>query len=39
MLAALIVIGGIGFAFERLVFGSLERNTIQRWGMSRAAKG
>ncbi len=39
MLAALIVIGGIGFAFERLVFGSLERNTIQRWGMSRVAKG
>jgi NitT/TauT family transport system permease protein len=39
MLAALIVIGGIGFAFERLVFGSLERATIQRWGMSRAAKG
>jgi NitT/TauT family transport system permease protein len=39
MLAALIVIGAIGFAFERLVFGSIERATIQRWGMSRAAKG
>jgi NitT/TauT family transport system permease protein len=39
MLAALIVIGAIGFAFERLVFGSLERATIQRWGMSRVAKG
>jgi NitT/TauT family transport system permease protein len=39
MLAALIVIGGIGFAFERLVFGSIERATIQRWGMSRVAKG
>ena len=39
MLAALIVIGGIGFVFEKLVFGSLERATIQRWGMSRAAKG
>jgi NitT/TauT family transport system permease protein len=39
MLAALIVIGGIGFAFERLVFGSIERATVQRWGMSRAAKG
>jgi NitT/TauT family transport system permease protein len=39
MLSALIVIGAIGFAFERLVFGSLERNTIQRWGMSRVAKG
>jgi NitT/TauT family transport system permease protein len=39
MLAALIVIGGIGFVFERVVFGSLERATVQRWGMSRAAKG
>jgi NitT/TauT family transport system permease protein len=39
MLAALIVIGGIGFAFERLVFGSIERATVQRWGMSRAANG
>jgi len=39
MLAALIVIGGIGFLFERMVFGSLERATIQRWGMSRVAKG
>ena len=39
MLAALVVIGAIGFAFERLVFGSIERATTQRWGMSRAAKG
>jgi len=39
MLAALIVIGGIGFVFERLVFGSLERATVQRWGMTRVAKG
>jgi NitT/TauT family transport system permease protein len=39
MLAALIVIGAIGFVFERLVFGSLERATVQRWGMSRVAKG
>jgi NitT/TauT family transport system permease protein len=39
MLAALIVIGAIGFAFERLVFGSIEKATIQRWGMSRVAKG
>jgi NitT/TauT family transport system permease protein len=38
MLAALIVIGGIGFGFERLVFGSLERMTVLRWGMVRAAK-
>ena len=39
MLAALAVIGAIGFLFERLVFGSLERATVQRWGMVRAAKG
>jgi NitT/TauT family transport system permease protein len=38
MLASLVVIGGIGFVFERLVFGSLERATVVRWGMMRAAK-
>jgi NitT/TauT family transport system permease protein len=38
MLASLIVIGFIGFAFERLVFGSLERATVMRWGMVRSAK-
>jgi NitT/TauT family transport system permease protein len=39
MLASLAVIGGIGFAFERLVFGSLERATVLRWGMVRTVKG
>jgi NitT/TauT family transport system permease protein len=39
MLASLVVIGGIGFAFERLVFGSIEKATVQRWGMVREAKG
>jgi NitT/TauT family transport system permease protein len=39
MLASLVVIGGIGFAFERLVFGSVEKATVQRWGMVRTAKG
>jgi NitT/TauT family transport system permease protein len=39
MLAALVVIGFIGFAFERLVFGTLEQRTVQRWGMVRVAKG
>ncbi len=39
MLASLVVIGAIGFVFERLVFGSLERATVLRWGMVRAAKG
>jgi NitT/TauT family transport system permease protein len=39
MLAALAVIGAIGFLFERLVFGSIERATVLRWGMMHAAKG
>jgi len=38
MLASLIVIGAIGFAFERLVFGSIEKATVERWGMVRMAK-
>jgi NitT/TauT family transport system permease protein len=38
MLASLAVIGAIGFVFERWIFGSLERATILRWGMVRAAK-
>jgi NitT/TauT family transport system permease protein len=38
MLASLVVIGFIGFVFERLVFGSIERATVLRWGMVRAAK-
>jgi NitT/TauT family transport system permease protein len=38
MMASLVVIGAIGFLFERLVFGSLERATVMRWGMVRAAK-
>ena len=38
MLASLAVIGAIGFVFERLVFGTLERATILRWGMLRTAK-
>ncbi|MBX6424998.1 MAG: ABC transporter permease [Variibacter sp.] len=38
MLASLVVIGAIGFVFERLVFGSLERGTVLRWGMVQAAR-
>jgi len=38
MLSSLVVIGFIGFITERLIFGSLERATIYRWGMARAAK-
>ena len=37
-LASLAVIGAIGYLFERVVFGSLERATVLRWGMVRAAK-
>ena len=38
MMASIVVIGVIGFVFERLVFGSLERATVHRWGMVRVAK-
>jgi NitT/TauT family transport system permease protein len=38
MLAALAVIGAIGFVFERFFFGSLEKSTVLRWGMVRSAK-
>jgi NitT/TauT family transport system permease protein len=38
MLASLVVIGCIGFIFEKLVFGSLERATVLRWGMVRVVK-
>ena len=38
MLSSLAVIGLIGFVAEHLVFGSIERATIYRWGMARAAK-
>jgi len=39
MLASLIVIGAIGYVFERVVFGGIEKATVLRWGMMRAAKG
>jgi NitT/TauT family transport system permease protein len=39
MLASLAVIGAIGFLSERLIFGSVERATIYRWGMARSARG
>jgi NitT/TauT family transport system permease protein len=38
MLASLAMIGLIGFLFERLVFGSIERATVMRWGMVCTAK-
>ena len=39
MMASLVVIGVVGYAFERLVSGSIERATVSRWGMARMAKG
>ena len=39
MMASIVVIGCIGFVFERAVFGSLEKFTVYRWGMMRMAKG
>ena len=39
MLAAIVVIGVIGFVFERVVFGSIEKATVQKWGMVRMSKG
>ncbi len=37
MLGTLLVIGGLGLGFERLVFQAMERRTVARWGMVRAA--
>lgn len=38
MMASIVVIGLIGFVFERVVFGSIERATVSRWGMVRLAR-
>lgn len=38
MLAALIVIGGFGLLFERVVFQAVETRTVGRWGMVAAAR-
>jgi NitT/TauT family transport system permease protein len=38
MMASVAVIGVIGFLFERLVFSSIERATVTRWGMVRQAR-
>jgi len=39
MLGSLAVIGIVGLAFERLIFQTVERQTVGRWGMVRAVKG
>jgi len=38
MMASVLIIGVIGFLFERLFFGSIERATVARWGMVRQAR-
>jgi len=38
MMASIVMIGVIGFLFERLVFGSIEHATVVRWGMVRQAR-
>ncbi len=37
MIATLVAIGVLGLVFERVVFQSLERRTVGRWGMVRMA--
>ncbi len=39
MLASLAIIGIVGLGFERLIFQTLERRTVARWGMVRAVAG
>lgn len=38
MMGVLVVIGGLGLLFERVVFQALEARTVARWGMLRAVK-
>ncbi|MDE2006622.1 MAG: ABC transporter permease [Rhodospirillales bacterium] len=38
MMVAIVMIGLIGFAFERLLFGPIERATVMRWGMVRTGR-
>ncbi len=39
MMGVLLIIGGLGLAFEHLVFQTLEERTVARWGMLSAVKG
>jgi NitT/TauT family transport system permease protein len=38
MLGVLVVIGGLGLVFERVIFQTLEARSVARWGMPRAVK-
>lgn len=39
MMGVILIIGGLGLLFERLVFQTLEASTVARWGMLSAVKG
>ncbi len=38
MMGVLVVIGGLGLVFERVIFQALEARSVARWGMLRAVK-
>jgi NitT/TauT family transport system permease protein len=38
MMGVLVVIGGLGLVFERVIFQTLETRSVARWGMLRAVK-
>jgi hypothetical protein len=38
MMGVLVVIGGLGLVFERVIFQTLETRSVARWGMLRTVK-
>jgi NitT/TauT family transport system permease protein len=38
MMGVLVVIGGLGLVFERVIFQTLEARSVARWGMLGAVK-
>lgn len=39
VMGVLVIVGGLGLGFERLVFQTLEERTVTRWGMLSEVKG
>ena len=39
MLGTLVVIGALGLGFERLIFQTIERHTVARWGLVKSPTG
>jgi NitT/TauT family transport system permease protein len=39
MLGVLVIVGGLGLGFERVVFQALEERTVTRWGMLSEVRG